>query len=93
AELKALVRHPVLVGPSRKSYAAMAVSRELGREPAAPLDRLGATIAAVLHAADHGADAVRVHDVREVAHALAYRRATIARARGAEPRAGGGASA
>jgi dihydropteroate synthase len=66
---------PVLAGPSRKSFVA-AASRE---DPAAPLapagERLGATIAACLACAEHGASILRVHDVRAVRQALAFQRA------------------
>ncbi len=98
-ELKALVRHPVLVGPSRKSYLASAVAREARSPNPPPNERLGGTIAAVLDAAAQGADAVRVHDVQPVAQALSYRRAMLSpralmsKAVATEPRAGGGADA
>jgi dihydropteroate synthase len=64
-ELKAL-GYPLLVGASRKSM--------IGRlDPlgAGPDARLGGSLAVALWAAAHGADAVRVHDVRETAQALA----------------------
>ena len=63
-ELKAL-GFPVLIGASRKSM--------IGRlDPlgAHPEDRLGGSLALALWSAAHGADVVRVHDVRETAQAL-----------------------
>jgi dihydropteroate synthase len=61
---------PMVVGPSRKSFIAKAVS------PDAPASaRLGGTIAACLAAADRGAAVLRVHDVFEVKQALDLARA------------------
>ena len=60
----------IVVGPSRKSFIAKATSTG-----AAPMERLGGTIAACLAAADGGAHVVRVHDVAEVKQALSFRRA------------------
>lgn len=57
--------HPVLVGASRKSF----LGRVAGVER--PADRLGATIAAHLHAARLGAALLRVHDVEPHRQALA----------------------
>lgn len=59
-ELKQLGR-PILIGPSRKRF--------LGRllDDAPPDDRLEGTAAAVAVGIAHGADIVRVHDVREMA--------------------------
>lgn len=55
--------YPVLVGPSRKSF--------IGNITGLPADqRVEGTIAAVTVAAMNGADAVRVHDVRECKRAL-----------------------
>jgi dihydropteroate synthase len=71
-ELKARVGHRLLVGPGRKSYLARAVAGELGGEPPAPGERLGATIAAALECAARGADILRVHDVAPVRQAIAY---------------------
>jgi dihydropteroate synthase len=57
----------IVVGPSRKSFLDVAELR-------VPERRLGATIAACLYAAEHGAMMVRVHDVEIVHQALlAYR--------------------
>ena len=55
----------LLVGASRKRTV-------LHLDPTAtdPLDRLGGSLAFALHAARHGAAAVRVHDVRETRQAL-----------------------
>jgi dihydropteroate synthase len=71
ARLDALVAlgHPVLVGPSRKSFIGEVVSSDVR-------SRLGGTAAAVTTAVMKGAHAVRVHDVEEmhqaamVAHAI-----------------------
>jgi len=56
--------HPVLVGPSMKSF----IGKTLGLEPGT---RAEATIAACLAAAAGGASIVRVHDVAGVSRALA----------------------
>jgi dihydropteroate synthase len=71
--------HPVLVGPSRKSFLAT-VTKGSSAEPAAPSDRLGATVAACLACAKRGAAILRVHDVREVQQALAFESALASRA-------------
>jgi dihydropteroate synthase len=63
ADVVQTVGAPVAIGASRKSFL-MAV------ESAAPSDRLGASIAAALHAARLGACIVRVHDVRPTRQAL-----------------------
>lgn len=55
---------PVLVGASRKSFL------RLVDDAAGPKERLGASIAAALHAARAGARVVRVHDVRATRQAL-----------------------
>lgn len=67
---------PVLAGPSRKSFLDV-VTRTASSSlaPASPNDRLGATIAACLLCARNGAAMLRVHDVAEVAQALAFERA------------------
>ncbi len=62
-EFKAL-EAPIFVGPGRKSFIASV-------DPSTPTERLGGTVAACLVAAQKGAHAVRVHDVREVRQALA----------------------
>ncbi len=54
----------LLIGASRKQFIAR-LSRD---EPAS--DRLGGSLAAALHAAAHGADIVRVHDVAATVQAL-----------------------
>lgn len=54
---------PVLVGPSRKSFLGKLLDLPVG-------ERLEGTIAACAVAAWNGADAVRVHDVRECVRAL-----------------------
>lgn len=54
---------PLVVGPSRKSFLTLV-------EECSPSERLGATVAACLFAAEQGASLVRVHDVRVVRQAL-----------------------
>jgi dihydropteroate synthase len=61
----------LVAGPSRKSFIASV-------DPSPPAERLGGTIAACLVAVDHGADVLRVHDVREVRQALSVLRAARA---------------
>jgi dihydropteroate synthase len=56
---------PLLLGASRKSLIPALAG------PAQPQERLGGSLALALHAADAGADWVRVHDVPETAQALA----------------------
>jgi dihydropteroate synthase len=55
---------PVLVGASRKSFLTIV------DEGAPPTERLGASIAAALHAARGGASLLRVHDVRATRQAI-----------------------
>lgn len=57
--------HRVLIGASRKSF----IGRVDREGPAA--DRVGGSVAAAIAAAQRGADAVRVHDLRETRQALA----------------------
>jgi dihydropteroate synthase len=71
---------PMVVGPSRKSF--IRAVDDVG-----PEERLGGTIAACLWCAEHGADILRVHDVRAVRQALSltealgpHRRAEVAHA-------------
>ncbi|MYA33044.1 MAG: dihydropteroate synthase [Gemmatimonadales bacterium] len=66
---------PVWVGPSRKSF--LGALLDVG-----PAERVTASVAASLAAARHGADVLRVHDVREVRQALAVERAIDARRAG-----------
>jgi dihydropteroate synthase len=61
--------HAIYVGPSRKSFIAVAEERA-GARRSEPSDRLGGTIAACLLAARSGACAIRVHDVGAVRQAL-----------------------
>ena len=61
--------HPILVGPSRKSFLAELAPNADGSRPA-PKDRLGGTAAAVTAAVLRGAHAIRVHDVRMMAQAV-----------------------
>ncbi len=58
---------PMVVGPGRKSFLCLV-------EDVPPAERLGATIAACLVAAEQGATAVRVHDAFEVRQALSAAR-------------------
>jgi dihydropteroate synthase len=62
SELESLGR-PILVGPSRKRF----IGETLG---AAPDERVEGTVAACVVAAEHGANIVRVHDVKPVVRAL-----------------------
>jgi len=61
---------PVLIGPSRKSF----VFKLLG---CSPEEGLAGTISAALFSFLHGADILRVHDVREVNEALVVAEAFI----------------
>ncbi|MGA2447901.1 MAG: dihydropteroate synthase [Polyangiaceae bacterium] len=55
---------PILIGASRKSFLARS-------DPdASPRERIGASIAAVLHAVRQGVSVVRVHDVRATRQAI-----------------------
>jgi dihydropteroate synthase len=55
---------PVLIGASRKSFLTLV---DRGAEP---VDRIGASIAAAVHAVRCGVQIVRVHDVRATRQAL-----------------------
>lgn len=70
--------HRVLIGASRKSFLASMAPGPDGRL-AAPAERLGASIAAVVLAVTGGAHAVRVHDVHDSRQAalIAARRAEV----------------
>jgi dihydropteroate synthase len=63
-EIVANVGVPVAVGASRKSFL---TTVDAG---AAPNDRLGASVAAAMHAAQAGASIARVHDVRATRQAI-----------------------
>jgi dihydropteroate synthase len=63
-ELVARAGAPVAVGASRKSFLAVV------DKTAMPASRLGASVAAALHASAAGAAIVRVHDVRATRQAL-----------------------
>jgi len=63
-ELVRTIAAPVAVGASRKSFL---TSVDAG---VAPDQRLGASVAAAVHAAKAGAALLRVHDVRATAQAL-----------------------
>lgn len=65
---------PLFVGVSRKSFLA-AVRAAQGLGPEHDVERLGGTLAAVLHCARKGAAVLRVHDVARAAEALALLRA------------------
>ena len=65
---------PLLVGVSRKSFIEAVRSAE-GLPPGTDRERLGGTLAAVLHCARCGAAVLRVHDVARAAEALALLRA------------------
>ena len=58
---------PVLIGASRKSFLTLVAPSDLDSQP---VDRLGASIAAAVHAARCGVKLVRVHDVRATRQAL-----------------------
>ncbi|MDB4944338.1 MAG: Dihydropteroate synthase [Labilithrix sp.] len=58
---------PVLIGASRKSFLTLL---EPADAKSAPVDRLGSSIAAAVHAARSGARIVRVHDVRATRQAI-----------------------
>lgn len=57
--------HPILIGPSRKSFLVKAAA-----STAPPEQRLGGTIAACLASIDRGASILRVHDVAQVKQAI-----------------------
>lgn len=63
-EIVRTVEAPILVGASRKSFLTRVDA------DAAPAERLGASIAAALHAVRAGASIVRVHDVRATRQAV-----------------------
>ncbi|HEX3772331.1 MAG TPA: dihydropteroate synthase [Polyangiaceae bacterium] len=86
---------PVAVGASRKSFLTVVDPVEgRPRVKTAPSERIGASIAAALHAVRAGAQVLRVHDVRATGQALDLERVLTrppATANGA--RLGGGARA
>ena len=69
SELVRALDVPVMIGASRKSFLTP------GANARTPEERLGASIAAALHAAREGAALLRVHDVRVTAQALDTERA------------------
>ena len=69
-EFQSLSR-PILVGASRKSFIGM-----LSPSTEPPESRLGGSIAAAVVATLHGADIIRVHDVRETVEAMKVMLAT-----------------
>lgn len=60
---------PVVIGASRKSFLTIA------DKDASPEERIGASLAAALHAARAGVRVLRVHDVRETVQAVDFDRA------------------
>jgi dihydropteroate synthase len=68
---------PVAVGASRKSFLAVATDAQAvaRSERARPAERVGASVAAALHAARAGATILRVHDVRATRQAIDLERA------------------
>jgi dihydropteroate synthase len=64
AELVSRLDVPVFVGASRKSFLRVVDA------DAAPTERLGASVAAAVHAVRKGASLVRVHDVRATRQAI-----------------------
>jgi dihydropteroate synthase len=76
-ELRALGR-PILIGTSRKSFLGVLGARAHGlAEPLAPDRRLPGTLATCVLALERGASIFRVHEVAEVAEALAVAAATL----------------
>ncbi|MFO7639358.1 MAG: dihydropteroate synthase [bacterium] len=75
-ELESLDR-PILLGPSRKRF----IGELTGTEPE---DRLEGTLAACVLGARHGANIVRVHDVKPVVRALRVHDALVGLAQGKE---------
>jgi dihydropteroate synthase len=69
------IGRPVVVGTSRKGFLGQITGRSEG-------DRLAGTIATNVMALERGAAIFRVHDVREVADALAVAAATVGRSGG-----------
>jgi dihydropteroate synthase len=79
AEVVRAVGVPVAVGASRKSFLTVVDGGD-GKhgEKTAPTDRIGASIAAALHAARAGASVLRVHDVRATRQAIDLERVLAA---------------
>ena len=76
-ELLALGR-PILIGTSRKSFLGLLGARAHGlTEPLAADRRLPGTIATCVLALERGASVFRVHEVAQVAEALAVAAATL----------------
>lgn len=63
--------HPVAIGTSRKSMLGALLAGSGGVDGVAVDDRLEASVATACHAAMHGADLLRVHDVGATVAALA----------------------
>jgi dihydropteroate synthase len=81
AEIVRAVGVPVAVGASRKSFLTVVDGVDGKRsEKTAPTERIGASIAAALHAARAGASVLRVHDVRATRQAIDLERVLAARA-------------
>lgn len=68
------LEHRVLVGASRKSFLAVLAEGPDGARPL-PSERLAASLVAVVAAIAGGADAIRVHDVKESVQAARVARA------------------
>jgi dihydropteroate synthase len=95
AEVVRAVGRPVAVGASRKSFLAVVADGDVARarglgqahrlDKVPPTERLGASIAAALHAARAGAAIVRVHDVRATRQAIDLQRAMAAWERSGAP--------
>lgn len=87
SELVSRLDVPVMIGASRKSFLRVVDAA------APPTARVGASVAAAVHAARQGAELVRVHDVRATRQAidlfaLTGGRATAVQARGGERTSG-----
>jgi len=94
AEVVGAVGVPVAVGASRKSFLTVVDGVDGKRsEKTAPTERIGASIAAALHAARAGASILRVHDVRATRQAVDLERVLAARAASAIALAPASASA
>ncbi len=73
--------YPLLIGWSRKTSLGKALQAHPSAPVPPPAQRVTASVAAALLAAERGAHILRVHDVRETADALAVWRALQANAR------------
>ena len=73
ARLESLQRlgFPLLVGTSRKSFVGRTIGKRRGGEDASPKQRLYGSLAAMVTGILHGANIVRVHDVKPAVEAAA----------------------